>query len=59
VEQDGFDVVLSVHDEAGAEGEATRTLDEFEAGMNQLPAWAEGCPVSSAGYVADRYRKDD
>lgn len=59
VEQDGFDVVLSVHDEAGAEGGANRTREEFEAGMNRIPAWAEGCPVSSAGYVSDRYRKDD
>lgn len=59
VEADGFDVVLSVHDEVGAEGDSHRTLAEFENGMNRLPAWAEGCPVSSAGYVSDRYRKDE
>lgn len=59
VEADGFDVTLSVHDEVGAEGELHRTLQEFEDGMNRLPAWAEGCPVSSAGYVSTRYRKDE
>ena len=58
VEADGFDVILSVHDEVGAEGDPHRTLDEFVAAMTDLPAWADGCPVSAAGYVADRYRKD-
>ena len=58
VEQDGFDVVLSVHDEVGAEGDVGRPLSDFIAGMERLPAWAEGCPVSAAGYVAKRYRKD-
>lgn len=58
VEEDGFDVVLSVHDEVGAEGDEDRTLDEFVAGMERLPPWADGCPVSAAGYVAQRYRKE-
>lgn len=58
VEEKGFDVVLSVHDEVGAEGDADRDLAEFEAAMNDTPDWAEGCPVSSEGYVSDRYRKD-
>lgn len=59
VEEKGFDVVLSVHDEIGAEGPADRDLAEFEAAMNDTPEWAAGCPVSSAGYVSDRYRKDE
>lgn len=58
VEADGFDVILSVHDEVGAEGAEDRTLDEFIAAMTDLPAWAHGCPVSAAGYVSQRYRKD-
>lgn len=58
VEADGFDVVLSVHDEVGAEGDKGRELQRFENGMNRTPAWAAGCPVSSEGYVASRYRKD-
>lgn len=58
VEEDGFDVVLSVHDEIGAEAPQEWELERFIAGMNRTPIWAAGCPVSSAGYVADRYRKD-
>lgn len=58
VDEDGFDVVLQVHDELGAEGDEDRTLEEFEGGMILLPTWAKGCPVSAAGYVAQRYRKD-
>lgn len=58
VEEAGYDVILTVHDEIGAEADEHRTLAEFEAGMNALPAWADGCPVSSEGYVSERYRKD-
>ncbi len=58
VEDAGFEVILSVHDEVGAEGPIHRELSEFEALMNATPEWAAGCPVSSAGYVGQRYRKD-
>lgn len=58
VEAKGFDVVLSVHDEIGAEADVSRDLQEFIDAMNDTPQWAAGCPVSSAGYVAERYRKD-
>lgn len=58
VEEKGFDVILTVHDEVGAEGSEDRTLEEFVDAMTDLPAWAAGCPVSAAGYVAKRYRKD-
>ena len=59
VEADGFEVVLSVHDEVGAEADEDRPLEDFIAGMTRLPAWADGCPVSAAGYKGQRYRKDD
>lgn len=58
VEADNFDVVLSVHDEVGAEGDEDRELQRFEDGMNRTPGWAAGCPVSSEGYTSQRYRKD-
>lgn len=58
VEADGFDAVLSVHDEVGAEGDEDRDLEEFIAGMIDIPEWAAGCPVSASGYKARRYRKD-
>jgi len=58
VEDAGFGVVLSVHDEIGAEGDAGRELDEFVTPMELMPDWADGCPVAAAGYIAQRYRKD-
>lgn len=58
VEANGFDPILEVHDEVGAEGDEDRDLHEYEALMADTPEWAAGCPVSALGYVADRYRKD-
>ena len=59
LERAGFPIVLHVHDEAVDESPAgTRTLEEFEAVMTVVPAWAEGFPISAAGWVGERYRKD-
>ena len=59
LERAGFPIVLHVHDEAVDESPAgTRTLEEFEAVMTVAPAWAEGFPISAAGWVGERYRKD-
>lgn len=58
VEEHDYDVVLSVHDELGAESYPDRSVEEFERLMSTMPVWADGCPVVAAGYVADRYRKD-
>lgn len=58
VEALGFDVVLSVHDEVGAEASEDRELAEFEAAMIDLPEWATGLPISAEGYKSKRYRKD-
>jgi DNA polymerase len=58
VEEAGFDIVMSVHDELVAEAEPNRTAKEFEAlvaGPN--PKWAAGCPVAAEGWKGDRYRK--
>lgn len=61
VEEDdthNFDVNLSVHDEVGAEADEDVELDHFIKLMTRTPSWAAGCPISAAGYKADRYRKD-
>lgn len=58
VEPLGFEVVLSVHDELGAEADDGHSVEQFEAEMADLPPWAAGCPVTAAGYQAKRYRKD-
>ncbi len=58
VETAGFDPILEVHDEVGAEGDEDRDLHEYENLMATLKPCYDGCPVSALGYVSDRYRKD-
>lgn len=55
-EEAGFRVLLSVHDEVVAEHES---LDHelLERVLEQVPAWALGCPVKAEGWTGDRYRK--
>lgn len=59
LETNGFPIILHVHDEAVGEVLAgTRTLEEFEQVMTVVPSWAAGFPISAAGWVGERYRKD-
>ena len=60
-EKAGYEIVLSVHDELICE-----TLDEPDftaAGLSALmstnPWWAEGLPLSAAGFETYRYKKED
>lgn len=58
VEPQGYEIVLTVHDELLAESDENRDHKEFEAlvaGPN--PDWAKGCPVSAEGWSGRRYRK--
>lgn len=58
VEDKGYQVVLSVHDELIAEAENDfGSVEEFEASMCQLPPWADGLPVTAEGFECRRYRK--
>lgn len=61
IEDAGFELVLSVHDELIAEAP---DMDDFTgealAGlMSMVPDWAEGLPLAAAGFHDYRYRKDD
>ena len=59
LEAAGFPIIMHVHDEAVAEVKAgARTLEEFEQIMTVVPAWAEGFPISAAGWTGGRYKKD-
>jgi DNA polymerase len=58
VENAGYPVVLSVHDEVVSEtSEDFGSLDEFKQLMATLPEWAEGLPLAVSGFKARRYQK--
>jgi DNA polymerase len=60
VEAAGYEVVLTIHDEDLTEAPDT---DDFNAEhlsslIATVPRWAEGLPLSAAGFDGYRYRKD-
>ena len=60
VEDAGYRIVLSVHDELITEAP---DFPEYSSGhlaslMSTVPAWADGLPLSAAGFESYRYRKD-
>lgn len=58
VEQAGYEIVLTVHDEVLSEIPASfGSQEEFNDLMVELPAWAQGFPISAAGWRGKRYRK--
>ena len=60
VEQAGYEIVLTVHDELLTETPDTDEFssDELAALMSAVPAWATGLPLAAAGFETTRYRKD-
>jgi len=60
VQDAGYDIVLTVHDEVICD---TPDSDEFNpvhlSGLlSHVPDWAEGLPLAAAGFEGCRYRKD-
>lgn len=53
----GFQTVLTIHDEAVAEGEPGRDVEEFVSLLEIVPEWAAGCPIKAEGWNGTRYRK--
>jgi DNA polymerase len=59
VEQAGYHVVLTVHDEIIAEVPiGFGSLEEFIALMCKVPKWAAGFPLKAAGFISKRYKKE-
>ncbi len=60
IEAEGFEIVLSVHDEIIAEAldNSGLTSDHLSALMATNPDWLDGCPLSASGFSGKRYRKE-
>ena len=58
VENAGYNVILTVHDEVVSEAPDTiGSVEEFEKLMCVIPAWATGCPVAAEAWTGLRYKK--
>lgn len=59
VEQAGYRIILTVHDEIIAENIiGFGSGEEFDRLMTIVPDWAEGLPISVSGWVGFRYHKE-
>jgi DNA polymerase len=60
IEEAGYDIVLSVHDELITEADDTPAYssDALSALLSTNPPWAVGMPLAAGGFEAYRYRKD-
>lgn len=59
LEEAGYEIVLTVHDEVIAEIDRYESLDEegMVSIMTKVPPWANGLPLAAEGYTAKRYKK--
>lgn len=58
LEQAGYPIVLTVHDEAVAEPVIGHgSLEEMKAIMATGPSWSDGLPIAVDGFEAERYGK--
>lgn len=60
IEDDGFEIVLTVHDEVITEAPdlPEYDVDRLCAHIAAVPEWAEGLPLAAAGFEGYRYRKE-
>ena len=58
-EEEGYKIVLSVHDELICETPDNDTfhMEHLARIMSTNPPWAEGLPLAAAGFETHRYRK--
>jgi DNA polymerase len=60
IEQAGYEIVLSVHDELLTETplDARYSAEQLSALLAANPPWAPDMPLAAAGFETDRYKKD-
>lgn len=60
IEADGFEIVLTVHDEDVTEAPDSPdyTTERLCGHLATVPPWADGLPLAAAGFEGYRYRKD-
>lgn len=58
VEEAGFDLLGSVHDEVITEAAPGRDIAELNAILATNPQWAQGLPLAAAGFSSTRYMKE-
>ncbi len=59
IEDAGYEIVLTVHDEIITETEDTEAFNAKQLAdmMSTPPAWAQGLPLAASGFETYRYRK--
>lgn len=57
LEEEGFRVLFSVHDEAIVECDPSRTAQEVEQIMSECPEWLAACPIAAEATEVERYCK--
>jgi DNA polymerase len=58
IEDAGYQIVLTVHDEVIAEAPTGAGIDTLIQHLAAVPPWADGLPLAADGFEATRYRKD-
>lgn len=53
----GFDIVLHAHDEVVVEANPEESVELVQHHMEVLPVWAEGLPIKTEAWKAQRYKK--
>lgn len=61
IEDAGYAILLTVHDEIISEAEDSRrfSAEDLSALLSMSPVWADGLPLAAGGFETYRYRKGD